>query len=101
MLAFNKEHVSSFETFSSERIMVTCRSHPTFGDDVIFVNWPRDYEGNKVVIGDTYIDTGHALQLSVTVVEFAISDRGDAVVCLFDEDGAAYSTSSSDSLQRI
>lgn len=90
MLSFKKTYVRTAESLSGERIMISCRNHPTFGDDVIFANWPRDANGERIVVDCEYIDTGHPLNLTVSVVEFDVCFNGYIALWLLDSDGMVY-----------
>lgn len=83
-LLFRSDYISSYECLSGERIMVTCCSHPYYGDDVIFLQWPRDKNANKILIGERYIDHGHVLSLEVTVISFSLDSFGE--LCLYTRD---------------
>jgi hypothetical protein len=100
MLSFKKTFIKTAETLSGERIMIACRDHPTFGNDVIYANWPRDANDNHIEIDGMYVDSGHPLALSVSVMYFDIDFRGDIVLWLLDSDGDVYLQSYPNSLVR-
>ena len=100
-IPFKSTYINKIESLSGNRMMIECSNHPDFGNDVIFADWPRDSNGERIVVDSEYVDKGHCLELKVKLKEFDIDHRGNMFLWLMDEDFTIYMQNYPESLTAV